>query len=748
MPFMFGGAAGKHGRVNHLDDVDQNNLDDFQQNNKPGRLNRYEARRERFDAMTNMMNNIDALEKTEMDARMGNKVVAPVVVAANGIGPVGLHHSDLDDPIEDSPIIPMANGQLSEVELQRAFPAASAQYRQKSGADSPPISGSPQKTAKGHFSIGISDGQGSPKSMSPKVARKSRSQFGKRDRTASPSSKERSPARMRVSSAMKPVSKEVAQQAIATSVAECARCVFAAFLWHEGLVHDAMACASFLKFNPTLSKQSAQPVVDDTSHREAKLKNRHSMDLSKIHHDGSLFSKTELSLTDATISNQNETSPTLMKKDSQGHLIPLKSIVASPPPDNLQHQQPHPLSAVERISRISPLSSPKHSPKHSPRHSPKHSPAMSPVLNRKPHASSASAAKTADMSSLAIEPTRERASSAGSDSLKKDSSSSKDSPKHTVKEPSTTPTASLPVTLKHLLSFWEELTSATVNIASQQLVLPSPAPITKSRSKNNHRDKDKEKEHKGGKKRRDKSLRGGRGNLFGEAAGVPMGGGERETVCDLCHGVFPHPVTYHMRQTHPGCGKHAGGQGYNSSGHYCGGWAGNCGDGGVGGSSWYLMCERCREKYMKERQDKQKEKSKKHKKKLPPLKTPKMLPPLEAHHVMKANAMFLLELASAAGPTFAGSSPMRKATRFDLPILNETETLHSQFPTVPFQFLRLASRRDSSSTGADYPGFAVEGSGSSSSSSLSSQRDHDMGTLVKSSSVDERNLGKSKSILY
>lgn len=54
-----------------------------------------------------------------------------------------------------------------------------------------------------------------------------------------------------------------------------------------------------------------------------------------------------------------------------------------------------------------------------------------------------------------------------------------------------------------------------------------------------------------------------------------------ETLCELCAETFPHPVTYHMRQCHSGCGQHAGGKGYNSSGNYCLGWAGNCGDGGV-----------------------------------------------------------------------------------------------------------------------------------------------------------------------
>ena len=39
------------------------------------------------------------------------------------------------------------------------------------------------------------------------------------------------------------------------SLAQCVRAVFAAFMWHEGIVHDAMACASFLKFHPKLPKQ-------------------------------------------------------------------------------------------------------------------------------------------------------------------------------------------------------------------------------------------------------------------------------------------------------------------------------------------------------------------------------------------------------------------------------------------------------------------------------------------------------------
>lgn len=75
------------------------------------------------------------------------------------------------------------------------------------------------------------------------------------------------------------------------------------------------------------------------------------------------------------------------------------------------------------------------------------------------------------------------------------------------------------------------------------------------------------------------------------AAAPPL---ENETLCELCGNCYPHPVTYHMRVAHPGCGAHAGGKGYNSGGNFCVGWAGNCGDGGIGGSSWYLVCDACR----------------------------------------------------------------------------------------------------------------------------------------------------------
>lgn len=59
-----------------------------------------------------------------------------------------------------------------------------------------------------------------------------------------------------------------AKRALPSSLAESLRAVFAAFLWHEGIVHDAMACSSFLKFHPTLPKNGAfikDPNVDSSA---------------------------------------------------------------------------------------------------------------------------------------------------------------------------------------------------------------------------------------------------------------------------------------------------------------------------------------------------------------------------------------------------------------------------------------------------------------------------------------------------
>ncbi|KAL1131023.1 hypothetical protein AAG570_012261 [Ranatra chinensis] len=146
---------------------------------------------------------------------------------------------------------------------------------------------------------------------------------------------------------------------------------------------------------------------------------------------------------------------------------------------------------------------------------------------------------------------------------------------------------------------------------------------------------------------------------------------EKVADCELCGGVFPHPVTYHMRQAHAGCGGHAGGKGYNSGGNFCVGWAGNCGDGGIGGSSWYLVCETCREKYLRARKQNAAASGKKPTRKKAATVSPAVM---ETHLVMKNNAMFLLELS--------GGSPRRVGNNQSPPDQN------SAFPPPgPFQCL-------------------------------------------------------------
>lgn len=53
------------------------------------------------------------------------------------------------------------------------------------------------------------------------------------------------------------------KRALPAGLAESFRAVFAAFLWHEGLVYDAMACSTFLKFHPSLPKRNALTFTND-----------------------------------------------------------------------------------------------------------------------------------------------------------------------------------------------------------------------------------------------------------------------------------------------------------------------------------------------------------------------------------------------------------------------------------------------------------------------------------------------------
>ncbi|XP_031649241.1 E3 ubiquitin-protein ligase MYCBP2 isoform X10 [Oncorhynchus kisutch] len=409
-------------------------------------------------------------------------------------------------------------------------------------------------SSKVHFSIGKAPVKEELESsrLSPKVSRKTSSRHvrPKKDKSG-PLFKGESSSRVT----------EPAKQAMSPSVAECARAVFAAFLWHEGIVHDAMACSSFLKFNPERTKEHA-PIRSSLGgqgsqeEKESKLKNRHSLEISSA----------------LNMFNISPHGPDISKMGSINKNKVLSMLKEPPLPEKCEDGK------GEHVSF-----------------------------------------------EVATHPTM-RAKSI------------------------------LPLTLQHLVAFWEDISMATIKAATQNMIFPSPGSSAILKKKENEKDTKKSKKEK---KKRDKAEVRPRGNLFGEMAQLAMGGPEKDTICELCGESHPYPVTYHMRQAHPGCGRYAGGQGYNSIGHFCGGWAGNCGDGGIGGSTWYLVCDRCREKYLREKQTAAREKVKQSRKKPLQVKTPRALPTMEAHQVIRANALFLLSLSSAAEPSLLCHHPHR-----------------------------------------------------------------------------------------
>ncbi|KAK4876736.1 hypothetical protein RN001_009242 [Aquatica leii] len=448
---------------------------------------------------------------------------------------------------------------------------------------------------KGHFSIGTT---GKDEKVSPKMMRKSNKVRPKRAI---------SPANIQQTSSMTGKvnysGNETVKQAMSPSVAESLRAVFAAFLWHEGIVHDAMACASFLKFHPSLPKQGALVVTRGPS--EHALDKRY-QELTKE------------------------------ERARQRHSVEVSTA------GTYLHIQP---STLETLTRS----------------------AVNASANR----------------------SRNRKVQEGA-----------------IKEDATEGTygyqtiSVLPPALKSLVFLWEELTASCLQATTQQMVVMTPVHAKIKKSEKVVANKVDNKETKEKNVIGDKEIKKSRKkkifprNYF-EDVGLYsyMTNVDKETYCELCGELYPHPVTYHMRQAHVGCGLHAGGRGYNSGGNYCLGWAGNCGEGGLAGSSWYLLCESCREKYIKAfRNNKQGARGKTIVKRknafCKSLSSPGSVSHVEAHIVMKNNAIFLLDLASSAD---MGMSH-RRASVSAMPSLSENNSppdLGGPFsPLPPFQCLQ------------------------------------------------------------
>ncbi len=251
-----------------------------------------------------------------------------------------------------------------------------------------------------------------------------------------------------------------------------------------------------------------------------------------------------------------------------------------------------------------------------------------------------------------------------------------------------TPIANLPPTINHLVTFWDEIAVKVVDSTNA----PFQPPKVPSIAEELQRLYDAEKKELEKLKKEKNNKEGG---------GGAAGGGT--TVCELCDQTFPDPVTYHMKDVHSGCRKHANGWGYNSRGTFCSGWAGNCGDGGRGGSTWYLMCKDCHTKYLQ-----QKDESKKKTPKqvvLPKMKSrkpgkPRSLPAISTIQGMIQNAKFLIDISGDGDITKAKVSTPTFSRQVSTPDESKDKTSSlprkSQEAPLPFKqkppaFLRSAS---------------------------------------------------------
>ena len=470
------------------------------------------------------------------------------------------------------------------------------------------------------------------------------------------------------------------KEAMSPSVAESVRSVFASFIWHEGIVHDAMAVASYLKFHPNLSKNTNNkiPKEDEIADHEAMMANNH-------------------------------------KKNQQRHSVEVLSSTVYLNANNID--------ALDKASTAA---------------------ALNANVNNK------------NMAALSIGAAGGEAKSATGATGSATEAIPEDEALQFNDDGS-----GLPPTIKLLVLLWEDIRSYCVHAILQQVIVASPlhmsaaSTVFSSTSKKSigsekkSSSSDKERKSRKSKRARDETLQQQQHFLAKAAeeaesaaastAASVAGKVLEEALCQLCEmcgHYFQHPVTYHMRIAHPGCGGHAGGKGYNSGGHYCSGWAGNCGDGGNKGSSWYLICEKCRENHLRranppppppptsalraaadlafyEAKKKQQQQhlagsGKVHRRKSSLSKTSPLSAgagsSVNSHIIMNNNAMFLLDLSSsssASAATASQNSTSRKMTTSSmmggsLSAVSELGALDpNPFPLVPFQCFNTLGVRDS-----------------------------------------------------
>lgn len=292
------------------------------------------------------------------------------------------------------------------------------------------------------------------------------------------------------------------KQALSPSVAETIRAIFAAFLWHEGLVHDAIACASFLKFHPSINKSNVYAMEQTLTHEH-----RH-------HHE--------------TLTKE--------EKIQQRHSVEITNT------SNYLNARPSTLEALTKSGYCC-------------------------VHYRKQRGKHAELNVSDEFGAHACPPA-----------------------------------------LKCLIFVWDELNKdfqgfvgrvMSEKEGKEMLSTMPKSNIGNVAAANNPNDVNEVEFQKNKLKAK----------KFSEDGNTVISGSDNSVWCELCdaeinpgsqqHNPYQHNAfTQHLKSNHQGCGESAKGKGYNSSGVYCEGWAGQCGEEGVGATSWYLLCETCRDKYM------------------------------------------------------------------------------------------------------------------------------------------------------
>ena len=396
------------------------------------------------------------------------------------------------------------------------------------------------------------------------------------------------------------------KQALSPAVAECQRAIFAAFLWQEGLVHDAMASASYLKFNSELTKEMGYDPMrrkkkevekaEEEKEKEVKAEEKKEEEREEKEEEEKKVEEREEKEEEEKKGKEREEKGEEEKK------------VKEKPPEEGEQEAKEPVQEGEKeLTKVK--------------------------VDITEEEDAKKEGKKEEREKVEGEEKPEGEEEGSGKPMKPESAKDPALPPANESEPSSK-SPSLPPTLNHLVTFWDEMSTKILDSAS----LPFPPPKVPTLAKElQKRYEEEKKEIEKRKKEKDKKS-------------SPQGG-NGSTVCELCDQSFQDPVTYHMKEAHPGCGKHASGWGYNSRGTFCSGWAGNCGDGGRGGSTWYLMCKDCHSKYLALKDEAKKKAVKTIP--LPKMKTkkpgkPRSLPVISSVQGMIQNAKFLLEIAHAS----------------------------------------------------------------------------------------------------